>query len=248
MQVTESPQLRVRHLDQRTRDGESEALAAARRRHDERVDPDQFAVDVDERPAAVPVIDRCVGLYVDQRAVRIRLPRDRADHSHRHGVLQSLGAAECEDQLALADGIVVGERQGGQRVLVDFQKRQINLARHADNRRVNGASPLLDDRPHARFGAGLPGQDHLHASRIADHMGVRHDVAAAVDDDAGAHAPLTADDEIRVGARRLVDRPVARDHDLHDAPGYAADHRGDRPVQLLQGARAARGLLRQRGP
>ena len=127
-------------------------------RHDERVDPDQFAVDVDERTAAVPVIDRCVGLHVDERAVRIRLPRDRAHDAHRHGVLQPFGTAEREDQLALAHGVVVGERQGGQRVLVDLQQRQIDLARHADDRCVNGASPPLDDRPHARLGAGGPGR------------------------------------------------------------------------------------------
>jgi hypothetical protein len=78
------------------------------------------------------------------------------------------------------------------------------------------------------------GQHHLDAARVRDHVRIGHDVAAAVDDDAGSHAALAADHQISVVAISLRHRPVARDEHLHDALRHVLHQRRDRTVQDAQ--------------
>ena len=47
-------------------------------------------------------------------------------------------------------------------------------------------------------------------------MGIRHDVAITVDDDAGREAPLSADHQVCLAAAVIVDWPISSDEHLHD--------------------------------
>ena len=89
-------ELPERRAHRRARNREAESVAAARRREDERVDADDLAADVDERPARVARVDRRVGLQVDERRVRIRLPRDSRDEPMRERVRS--GRRGCRTQ------------------------------------------------------------------------------------------------------------------------------------------------------
>ena len=75
--------------DDVARRGEAEALVAAGLREDQRVDADEPALGVDQRPAAVARIDGRVGLDVDHRVVGLELPRHRADDAQRHRVVEA---------------------------------------------------------------------------------------------------------------------------------------------------------------
>jgi hypothetical protein len=172
-------QLRIRHRHQRARDREAETLVAAGVGEDERVDADELTGGVDERSAAVAGVDWRVGLDVDGRRIGVGLPSGRAHHAHRHRVLQALRAAECEHELALPDAGRVRESQRRQIRQLDFQEREIDLARDADDRRVDSSRTALR-------------QHDLHAPCAGHHVSIRDDVAVGVDDDAGSDPPLPA--------------------------------------------------------
>ena len=67
MDVAKFQKLRIGGSDDTGGNGEAETLIASRRREDEGVDADEFAVDVDERAAAVGAgINGGVGLNVNR--------------------------------------------------------------------------------------------------------------------------------------------------------------------------------------
>ena len=133
MQVAVRAELPRGHVHNGTRDSKAQALTASRFGQDERVDADQFAADIHEWTAAVAVIDRCVRLDVHHRVIRVRLPRDGADDAHRHGIAEPFGAAEGENELALLQRVVIGERRGRQSGEVHLQQREVDLGCHADH-------------------------------------------------------------------------------------------------------------------
>jgi hypothetical protein len=69
-------------------------------RRNQRVQTDETSLRVDEWTAAVAGIDRRVGLHVDHWRVGLELPRDRADDTERHRVLQAQRAAERQHHLS----------------------------------------------------------------------------------------------------------------------------------------------------
>ncbi len=77
-----------------------QAFIASGLRHDECVDADQAAVSIDQRTAAAPRVDGRVGLEIDHRIVWSQLPCHGTHDAHGHGVLQSSGTPEGQDQLA----------------------------------------------------------------------------------------------------------------------------------------------------
>ena len=119
---------------------EAEPFVASRLRHDERVDADDFAADVDERTAGVAGIDRRVGLDVDQRRIGIDLSRHGRHEPMRQAVAQPDRAAEREHRFALPHLRVGRERQRRQLQAIDLQQRQIQLGRDADDARAERAS------------------------------------------------------------------------------------------------------------
>jgi len=64
--------------------GKSDALVSARSGQDERIDPDDVAVSIEQRPAAITRVDGSVGLDVNHRIVGPDLPRHGADDTHGH--------------------------------------------------------------------------------------------------------------------------------------------------------------------
>ena len=168
--------------DQVARNAETNAVVAAAVGGDRRIDADQTAVDVDQRPAAISKIDRCVGLnevLIDQSAVGAEMQRSPAcaDDPHRHRLTEPEGAADRQDQVADFQPIAVspGHRLG--RVGVDLEYGQIGLAIEPLLRRMEGASVAKANR------------NLLEGCRIADHVAVGDDVVAgdgrARDDHAG---------------------------------------------------------------
>ena len=120
-------QLLTGHLDDRARDRKPEALASARRRDDERVDSDNVALDIDERSAAVAMVDGRVGLDVHQRAVRVELTGGGADDPHRDRLLQPKRSANREDYVPRTG--VDGGRQACDRQVRAFDLNDSHVSR-----------------------------------------------------------------------------------------------------------------------
>src|SRR5579883_422179 len=96
-------------LEQRARNRKAHALAPARRRKNEGVQSDDLARRIYQRSAAVARVDRRIGLYIQEWAVDIGLPRNRTHHSHAHRILQTLRAPEGKHHLSLPQLVVIGK-------------------------------------------------------------------------------------------------------------------------------------------
>src|SRR5690606_11321941 len=148
--------------------------SAAPERHGNAV---QFAVDVEQRTAGVAGIDAGVGL--DQILVHLRVGDlhvavQSADHAASNGLLVAVGIAHSNHRLT-----------------------QHQIARRADADRAELGFRLdLDDGQVVLrvFGQPLGGIDpavvqrDLNAFHALDYVRVGEDVAAFIDDQAGAHA------------------------------------------------------------
>ena len=88
--------------DDVARRGEADAFVPAGLGIDERADAHQAPLGIDQRPAAVPGIDRRVGLDVDHRVFRRELPRDGAHHPEGDRGLEPERAAEGQHDLPRA--------------------------------------------------------------------------------------------------------------------------------------------------
>ena len=146
--------------------------------------------------------------------------------------------------------VAVGRQRQRRRLQpVDFQEREVDLAADADDARRQDRH-LGRQRRHQR--AVRVGRRHhdLDALRAADHVGVGHDVAFGIDDEARAHRSLARHDRgVDRAAAILVACPVAGHHDLDDARPHLPRQRVDRLVHAIEAVghrrRAARGLLRE---
>src|SRR5262249_5669860 len=84
---------------------------------DLRRDSDQFAAQIDERPARIALVDGGVGLQKVLEAPLVapgRLTAFRANDAHRHGLADSERVADGENQVADFDPVGVAERHGRQ--------------------------------------------------------------------------------------------------------------------------------------
>ena len=156
------------------RNGEADALGAGPHGH---VDADHFAVDVQQRSAGIAGVDAGVGL--DQVVVALRIADlhravQGADDAAGDGVLVAIGVAHGDDRFA-DHQIARGAERDDRQLLrhVDLDHRQV-----VD--RIGG-----NQLGHVIVAVGQRDFDLLHA---VDDVEVGDDVAALVDDDAGAHA------------------------------------------------------------
>ena len=193
--------------------GEADSLAAARLRIDEGVDPDDAALAVDERSAAVSRVDRCIGLDVDHPVVRADLSRDRAHDPEGHGVLEPQRAPEGKDELAGAERFRIAQGQEGKTLLVELEHGEVGLEIGPDHHRAHDAPRRLQDGPRSGRSAGEAGERDLDAPRSLDHVGVGDHVAVGVEDHARAARTLL--DELAV--RRRITRDQDLDHGGLDA-------------------------------
>ena len=97
--------LRKDRLERVDRNREPDVLGRA---EDRRVDADDLAVDVEQRPAGVAEVDRRVGLDVVLEAPRGRVGRQAGavlggDDADRHGLVEVEGIADRHDPLAHAE-------------------------------------------------------------------------------------------------------------------------------------------------
>ncbi len=170
------------------RGSEADAFVASALGEDEGVDTDEAAFGVDEGSAAVAGVDGGVGLDVDHGVIGSDLPGDGADDAHSDGVFEAEGAAEGEDDLALAELVGIAEGEGGELGTGDFEDGDIGFAVEADDFRGDEFAGGLEE---AVAGGGIfrrLGKEDLDAPGTADDVGVREDVAGGVDDDAAAAA------------------------------------------------------------
>ena len=170
------------------RGGKAHAFVAAALGEDEGVNTDEAAFGVDEGSAAVAGIDGGVGLDVDHGVIGSDLAGDGADDAHGDGVFEAEGAAEGEDDLALAELVGIAEGEGGELGTGDFEDGDIGFAIKADD---FGGDEFAGGLQEAVAGGGIfrrLGKEDLDAPGSADDVGVREDVAGRVDDDAAAAA------------------------------------------------------------
>src|ERR1700691_5229306 len=93
-------------------DGEAQAFTATTLGKNECIEAEDRSIHIDEGSAAVAGVDGSIGLDVGERLVGIGLASDGTDHSHGDGVLQALGAADGENELAYAGTLL---REQGER-------------------------------------------------------------------------------------------------------------------------------------
>ena len=113
--------------------GETDAFVAAALGEDEGVDANEVAFGVDEGSAAVAGVDGGVGLDVDHGVIGANLTGDGADDAHGDGVFEAEGAAEGEDDLALADFVGVAEGEGREFRAGDFEDGDVGFAVESDD-------------------------------------------------------------------------------------------------------------------
>ena len=153
------------------RDREPDVAGA---RADRGVDADDLAPRVDQRPAAVPEVDRRVGLDVVVEARIEELPAEVADDADRHGVLVAERVADREDPLAHPQRRRIAERRDRQPGLaVDLDQRDVGVGIGADDARAE--SPAVRQLHRDPLGA-------------IDDVVVGQDAAVGVDDEAAAGA------------------------------------------------------------
>jgi len=185
---TEFANLFIHGADDVGRGGEADAFVATALGQDEGVDANEVAVGVDEGSAAVAGIDGGVGLEVDHGVIGPDLTGDGADDAHGDRIFEAEGAAEGEDDLALADFVGIAEGEGGELGTGDFKDGDIGFAVESDELGGDEFAGGLEEAV-ARSGVfrGLRKED-LNATGSADDVGVGENVASGVDNDAAAAA------------------------------------------------------------
>ncbi|MNS85644.1 hypothetical protein D3C72_1195170 [compost metagenome] len=208
------------------RDGERQALEAARLAVDLRIDADHFAARVEQRAARVAGVDGHVRLDERHIAVVRQGTTLGTDDAGRHRAVEAIRGTDGQHPLAHFQVARMAERHDGQVVGVDFQHGDIGLRIRAQHLGAEFAAVVELDG---------------HFARIAHHVGVRHDDAVGADDEAGTKAmrghvaatalpalrPLEAAEEFEEGVvaevviaglgRRVVGHlGAARDADIDD--------------------------------
>jgi hypothetical protein len=157
----------------RDREADADVAAAPVAGLDLRVDPDDPPRRIDERAARVARVDGRVGLdHVGDREVVRRgdLALQRRDHTGGQRAVQAERVADRDHRVA--DLHVLGrperERPQRQAVGVDAQQREVRGRVAADDAGIDGL---------------LVGELDGHLHRPVDDVGVREDVAGAVDDE-----------------------------------------------------------------
>ena len=152
--------------------GEADALASAAMRENRDVDSHQAARGVDQRAARVAGIDRRVGL--NEVLDRVRpFAHDRADDALCDRLADAERIAHRERDVADGHFVDVRERDGPQSLRVDLEQRDVRFRVDADDAGQMQRTVRQRDRE---------------LGRVLDYVIIGHDVAVAVDDDAGAEA------------------------------------------------------------
>src|SRR5690606_15400704 len=129
------------------RDREAVPREEARRARDRGVDPDDVALEVDERPARVAGVDRRVGLdeVLERRGPDLSVHRraedpdraaDGADDAGGDAELEAERAAQREDPVAEGERLRVAQRRDGEVVRLDPQDGDVGARIPRDDLRL----------------------------------------------------------------------------------------------------------------
>ena len=117
------------------RHGKTDALIAAARADNCRVDSDQPALRINECTAGVAGIDRRIGL--DEILILVETGQPVAaqgtDNPHRHGLAQAVRITNGQHDITNLQLVTVGKRNGGQLLRIDFQDGYIRRRISADD-------------------------------------------------------------------------------------------------------------------
>src|SRR5581483_2725327 len=182
----------LRGVDRRS---EADADVAAALAEDRGVDADDFAAEIDQRPAGVAGVDRRVGL--DEVVIRTRadVAALGADDTRRDGALEAEGVADRDDPFADLELVRIAElRHGKVGPDVDLDDRDLGLGVFADD-----------------LGFVLPPGLQLHHDlrAVVDHMIVGEDRAVVIDDEARAQALLAESTAAATAAARGITEEAA---------------------------------------
>ena len=155
------------------RNGERQALVAAGAAVDLRIDPDHFAVHVEERPAGIARVDRDVGLYERDVGAVGQRARLGADDTGGDGVVEAVRRADGHDPFADAHRIGIADPDHGQVGRIDLDDRDVGLRVGAND--LRGEFALVGE-PDEDLGSG------------AHHVGVGENQAVGAHDEAGSQA------------------------------------------------------------
>ena len=184
-------------------DREGDPLEAAVARGDGRVDADDVAAEVDERPARVARVHRSVGLdVVGDRVGAAREAAQAGDDAARDGVREVLRERAAEGEHPLPDARLggVAEAERGEAVAVHLEHGEI------------GERVRPDD-----LGRELAAveEQHPEVRRVLDHVVV------------GDHVAVLADERARAEAGLLEGLPAARPEKVLQRAPHAARGLGD---------------------
>src|SRR5690606_2830949 len=162
--------------DGRDRDGEADAGRRAALRVDHRVHPDELALGVEQRPARVARVDRCVGLdHVANAHAAGALHRtaDRADHARRQREVEAERVADGDRLLTDLELLALRDADRDEELLrrVDLEDGDVLARLEADDLRLEDLLVVEGD---------------AEGASAFDDVEVRDDVALLVPDEAGA--------------------------------------------------------------
>ncbi len=179
-QLAELPEL-IDHAGHRLRGHrKADADRAARRRDDQRVDADHFAIEIKQRTAGIAAVDGGVGLDVAVVGAGVDVAVARRDDAGGDRAAEAERIADRDHPFAEAQFVGIAELDCDQRLWrLEFQHRKIGLLVDADQLGLDLGAVVHDD---------------------VDFVGVGNDVivgdddAGGIDDEAGAE---------RIGLARL---------------------------------------------
>ncbi len=124
----------------------ADADRAARRRDDQRVDADHFAIEIEQRTAGIAAVDGGVGLDVAVIGPRIDVAVARRDDARRYRAAEGERIANRDHPLAKTKFVGIAELNRDQRLhRLEFQHRKIGLLVDADQLGLDLGAVIHDD-------------------------------------------------------------------------------------------------------
>ncbi len=160
------------------RNGEANSRRCTARRIDRRIDADHFAMSVDQRPAGISAVDRCVGLnrFIDQGVLPgLHRAAQRAHHSRRQRALKSKRIADRQNFLPHLKSGGITQRQHGERFVSRLNLNQRHIVSLIRTDKLRGVPRLI-------------AQHHFNRLRAFHHVKICQDVALGIDNKSRARA------------------------------------------------------------
>ena len=181
------------------RDGEADALGGRVLRQDRRVDPDQFAVGVDQGATRIAGVDRRIRLYeILERRELERRAAGGADDALRDGLREAVRVANRQHHVADPEPPGTAEADCRQGMSIDLQECEVGLCVQANDLRSHKSAVTELD---------------LDLRGVHDDVPVRDQVAVRVDDDGRGEAGVDAKTRMAGGVGFAGDQPPADDRD-----------------------------------